>query len=104
MHTAWTTSVPAPTGPARTAKQSASSKPCCATGPTRPATRARITGVEHSPPGSATTTNNDPTAPSATRHPPTAYTTTDQRQWELHLALPEPVGVAVRAGHGGDEG
>src|SRR4029453_8887126 len=64
----------------------ASSKPCYGTGPTPPATRAPITGAERSPPGSATTTSNDPTAPSATRPPPAVSQTTDQRHWELHLA------------------
>ena len=74
------TSAPGPTGPAPTAKPNGSSKPCSANGPTPPRyrTSARIEPV-HCPPGSTTTTTNDPTAPSATRHPPAGSTPTDQR-------------------------
>ena len=80
-------SAPGPTGLAPTAKPNGSSKPCCANGPTPlPIAPQRIAPV-HSPPGSTTTTTNDHTAPSATRHPPAGFTPTDQRQWELHLEV-----------------
>ena len=49
--------------------------------------RNQPTAHVHSPPGSTTTTTNDHTAPSDTRHPPAASKRTDQRPWELQLAL-----------------
>src|SRR5205085_1356753 len=79
-------SAPVPTGPAPTAKPNGSSKPCCANGPTPRRIAPQPTELVHCPPGSTTTTTNDHTAPSATRHPPAGFTPTDQRQWELHLA------------------
>src|SRR5207249_4851557 len=80
-------SAPVPTGPAPTAKPNGSSKPCCANGPTPGRIAAQPTELVHCPPGSTTTTTNDHTAPSVTRHPPAGFTPTDQRQWELQLAL-----------------
>src|SRR5437762_144166 len=79
-------SAPVPTGPAPTAKPNGSSKPCCANGPTPRRIAPQPTELEHCPSGSTTTTTNDHTAPSVTRHPPAGFTPTDQRQWELHLA------------------
>src|SRR6059058_5719638 len=89
---------PVPTGPAPTAKPNGSSKPCCANGPTPRRIAAQPTELVHCPPGSTTTTTNDHTAPSVTRHPPAGFTPTDQRQWELQLArsaravLPDDLG------------
>src|SRR6266540_1458531 len=76
---------PGPTDPAPTAKLNASSRPSYETGPTPPATKPAHIVRSPSHPGSTTTTNDDPTAPSATEHPSRGYPPPDQRGWDLHL-------------------
>src|SRR6188474_741556 len=59
------TFAPAPTGPRQTARQSASSRRCCASGPTGAYTEAPQSDAANSPAGSIATTTTESTAPSA---------------------------------------
>ena len=90
------TSAPGPTGRAPTARPNGSSRPCCASGPTPRPTAPHSIEPEHCPPGSTTTTTNDPTAPSDTRHPPAGSTPTDQRPWDLQLVETWRITTPVR--------
>ena len=63
------TSSPAPTGPAPTARPSASSRRSSTAGPTAPFTAPRPSAPRRYPAGSPTTTSLDDTAPSATSRP-----------------------------------
>ena len=63
------TSAPGPTRPAPTARSSATSRPCNASGPTPSNTPQATPAAHHCHTGCATTTSGAPTAPSATAHP-----------------------------------
>src|SRR5665811_150280 len=76
-----------PTALAPTAKLNASSKRCCASGPTPPSTRPASNAPLLSHRGWTTTTNDDPTAPSVTSPQPRGSPPHDQRPWELHLEV-----------------
>src|SRR3954447_4946439 len=59
------TCAPVPTGPRPTARQSASSRRCCASGPTGASTAALQSDAANCPVGSIATTTTESTAPSA---------------------------------------
>jgi transposase len=75
-----------PYRPRTNGKPNASSRPSRSNGPTPSATRTTGTDGARCSPGSSTTTIDAHTAPSATRRPPVASPTIDQRSWDLHLA------------------
>src|SRR5579859_1567904 len=92
---------PDPAGPAPTAKPNASSKPCCANGPTPPSIAPATNAPWHSRPGSTTTTTDDPTAPSVTDHQPPGYPPPDQRAWDLQLVGDGSLRVSRDTWHSG---